>query len=221
MAIIAKKGDSFERDLIPAGNYIARCYKMLEIGTVEGQYMGEKTHQYKVRLGWEMPLELRVFNPEKGEQPLVIDKEYTLSMGDKANLRKDLASWRGAGFTEEEAEKFDITVLVGKACMLNVIHVNGKKDPSKVYQQISGITSIPKGVTCPAQINPSQILSYDTFDETLFKSLPDFLRSMIESTPEYKAMRNPQDYEFVDDHGQLIPQPPDDLLADPDEILPF
>lgn len=25
------------RELIPAGNYIARCYKMIEIGTVEGK----------------------------------------------------------------------------------------------------------------------------------------------------------------------------------------
>lgn len=47
----------------------------------------------------ELPTELRVFSEKKGEQPLVIDKEYTLSMAEKSNLRKDLKLWRGKEFT--------------------------------------------------------------------------------------------------------------------------
>ena len=77
MAITAKN-ESKPRELIPAGNYIARCYQMLQIGTVEEEYKGEKKMQEKVRISWELPTELKVFKEENGEQPLVISKEYTL-----------------------------------------------------------------------------------------------------------------------------------------------
>jgi hypothetical protein len=35
--------------------------------------------QRKIRFSFELPTELRVFSEEKGEQPIAIHKEYTLS----------------------------------------------------------------------------------------------------------------------------------------------
>ena len=99
-----------QRELIPSGNYIARCYKMVEIGTVKTEWQGQEKELKKARFYWELPNEMRVFNPEKGEQPLSIDKEYTMSMGDKATLRKDLESWRGKAFTDVEATSFDVKI---------------------------------------------------------------------------------------------------------------
>lgn len=186
MAITAKKGESFEKELISAGNYVARCCRMVEIGTVEEEFLGVKKQMHKVRIGWELPTELKVFNPEKGEQPSVIDKEYTLSLADKANLRKDLQSWRGKAFTGEEAESFDITKLLGVPCMLNIIHVQGKKDPTKTYQAIGSVSPMPKGLICPPQMTETFVFDFDNFDETKFNSLPDFLKEQIEKTPEYK-----------------------------------
>lgn len=192
MAINATSNGNAPRELIPADNYMARCYKMIEIGTVEEVILGEKKILHKVRIGWELPTELRVFSEEKGEQPLVIDKEYTLSMNEKANLRKDLKSWRGKDFTEEEARSFDITKLIGAPCMLNIIHKPSKKDPTKVYEEIAGITPMPKGVTCPEQINRSFVLSYDEFDTELFDMLPDFIKNKMMTSVEYQAVKNPE-----------------------------
>lgn len=179
------------RELIPAGNYIARCYQMIEIGTVTEFVMGKQSILKKVRIGWELPTELKVFNPEKGEQPLAISKEYTLSMHEKSNLRKDLKSWRGKDFTEDEAKSFDITKLIGQACMLNIIHRPGVSDPTKIYEQIAGITAIPKGMKAPALINPLFVLSYDSFDQAKFDSLPDFIKTKMQGSLEYAAMKNP------------------------------
>lgn len=186
MAITAKKGEAFEKELIEAGNYVARCYKMVEIGTVEDEFLGVKKQMHKVRIGWELPTELKTFNPEKGEQPCVIDKEYTLSLADKANLRKDLQSWRGKAFSDEEAEAFDITKLLGVPCMLNIIHVQGKKDPTKTYQAIGSVSPMPKGLVCPPQINDTFVFDYENFDDDKFNSLPDFIKEQIVKTPEYK-----------------------------------
>jgi hypothetical protein len=186
MAITAKKGEAFDKELIEAGNYVARCYRMVEIGTVEEEFLGVKKNMHKVRIGWELPTELKVFNPEKGEQPCVIDKEYTLSLADKANLRKDLQSWRGKAFTEEEAEAFDITKLLGVPCMLNIIHVQGKKDPTKTYQAIGSVSPMPKGLVCPPQFNETFVFDFENFDELKYNGLPDFIKEQIVKTPEYK-----------------------------------
>jgi hypothetical protein len=208
MPINATSNGSAPRELIPADNYIARCYKMIEIGTVEEVILGEKKILHKVRIGWELPTEMRVFDKEKGEQPLVIDKEYTLSMNEKANLRKDLKSWRGKDFTEDEARSFDITKLIGAPCMLNIIHKPSKKDPSKVYEEIAGITPMPKGVPCPEQINRSFVLSYDEFDVELFDMLPDFIKNKMITSVEYQAVKNPESKSFTEQIMDDNQEPP-------------
>lgn len=180
-----------QRELIPAGNYIGRCYQMIEIGTVTEVILGTPKTLKKVRIGWELPTELKVFNEEKGEQPCVISKEFTLSMHEKSSLRAVLKSWRGKDFTEDEARSFDITKLLGVPCMINIIHRPGKTDPSKMYQEIAGITGIPKGMKVPDQINPLMVLSYDKFDADLFDKLPDFIKDKMKGSVEYSAMKQP------------------------------
>lgn len=208
MAIIAtNKG--VQRELIPAGNYIARCYQMIQIGTVEKMIMGSMKTLNEVRIGWELPTELKVFSPEKGEQPFIISKEFTLSMNEKSNLRKVLASWRGKDFTEEEAKAFDITKLLGVPCMLNVIHKPTKTDPSKIYEEIGSISPMPKGMVCPPQINETSVLEYEKFDWQLFNSLPDFIKLKVQSSAEFKEMQNPNQKDFH--HANDITEPIDDL----------
>lgn len=194
MAITAKNTTT-TRELIPIGNYVARCYQMIEIGTIKETILGSEKILTKVRIGWELPTELKVFKEENGEQPLVISKEFTLSMAEKANLRIALKSWRGKDFTEEEAKAFDITKLIGAPCMLNIIH-KPSKDGTKMYEEISGITPLPKGFNCPTQINKTFILSYDDFNIEKFNSLPDFIRNKMITSDEYKAMNAPNHTEI-------------------------
>jgi hypothetical protein len=186
MAITAKKGNSFERELIEAGNYVARCYKMVEIGTCDEEYQGIKKTAHKVRIGFELPTELKIFKPEDGEQPCVIDKEFSLSLHEKSTLRRYLQGWRGKAFTDEEAEAFDITKLLGVPCMLNVIHKPSAKDPTKIYQEIDTISPMPKGLVCPPQVNETFVFEFENFDESKFNVLPDFIKEKIVKTPEYK-----------------------------------
>jgi hypothetical protein len=174
------------RELIPAGNYVARCYQMIHIGSVTENIMGEDKVLNKVRIGWELPTELRVFKEENGEQPMVTSKEFTLSMNEKATLRAMLQSWRGKAFNEEEARCFDISKLLTVPCMLNIIHETSKK--GSVYEKIAGITPMPKGMVCPPQVNPTVKWEYDNPDWMFFELLPQFIREKIESSKEYKAL---------------------------------
>lgn len=187
MPIIAEnKGGDFV--LIPAGNHIARCYGMVQIGTVKeetGIYAGKETH--KVRISWETPHECHDFG--NGMQPFAIHKEFTLSMHEKATLRKMLESWRGKAFTEVEAERFDITKLLGKPCMINVIHKTSGKGSN--YADISSLATLPKGLECPDQVNPTMELSFDNWKQQIFDSLPDFVKDKIKKSKEYAAMTAP------------------------------
>jgi hypothetical protein len=205
MSIVATT-NSQPKELIPAGNYIARCYQMIQIGHVKEVILGEVKTLNKVRIGWELPTETKVFNPEKGEQPFVISEEYTLSMHEKSNLRKVLASWRGKDFSVEEAGSFDITKLLGVPCMLNIIHRPGKSDPSRMYQKIGSVSPLAKGVVCPAQINQTTVLQYDNFDHNLFASLPDFIKDKIKNSEEFIKMQSPAQAIFSNNDSD-----PDDL----------
>lgn len=215
MAINATSTSNTPRELIPAGNYIARCYKMIEIGTVPTEYLGVEKMTHKVRFGWELPLELKVFNLEKGEQPLVIEKEYTLSLSDNAHLRRDLKSWRGKDFTPQEAEMFDVTKLLGVPCMLNIIHIAGKKDPTKIYEAISSISPMPKGIVCPPQINETLVFDFENYDIEKFNGLPQFIRGMIVTSNEYKSLHGQETKEIpvvgaVDAYMENKEEPIDD-----------
>ena len=190
MGIYAEKKES-EFQSVKPGTYMARCYRMIEIGTINEDYMGQMKQHQKVMISWELPTELATFDKDKGEEPFAVSKTYTLSMNEKANLRKDLESWRGKGFTENEAEKFDLTVLLGKPCLLSIIQQPSKTNPGRNYTVISSISPLMKGQVCPDQINPTKVLSYDEFNWELFESLSDYTKDKIKSSIEFRMMQEP------------------------------
>lgn len=192
MAIIAENKGGGNYTPVEAGSYPARCYSMVHIGTIDQVWEGKPKRMNKLRLTWELPTELKEFKEGEGEKPYIISQDFTLSMHEKSTLRKTLESWRGKGFSEEEAKQFDVTKLIGAECMLSVIH---KTVDNKEYANISGISRMPKGMTCPAQINPTFIFSYDQSHNDLvlkIATLPEFLQTKIKSSEEWRKMEHPQ-----------------------------
>jgi len=216
MAITATNSGGSNYEPIPAGTYLARCYSMVQIGTVEEEFQGLKKWVNKVRITWELPTELKVFNPDKGEQPQAISKEFSLSMHEKSSLRAFLTSWRGKGFSEDEAKAFDITRLLGVPCMLSIVHEPGKKDPSKIYDKIASVSTVMKGVTMPDQINPSFEFTLENFEQGKFDSLPDFLKDKIRQSKEYKTMISPEIR-----HMEEVQAKVDSFKAGEEDDLPF
>lgn len=185
--IVAKK--PAPRDPIPAGNHFARCVRMILVGTIDENFNGSIKHLKKVRIGWELPTELRVFKEGEEEKPCFIEEEYTLSMSGKANLRKTIDAWRGKPLTEQQADAFDITVLLGVACLLNVVHKPGEgKNIGKTYEKIASIAPTVKGMPSYERINEIKLFNYTTkhFDVKFVEGLPDFIKNKIKSSDEWK-----------------------------------
>lgn len=185
MAIVAPKSEK-KFDPVPAGNHVARVYRIIHVGSVPESWEGEEKTMNKIILGFELPNETKVFKEENGPQPYVISREFTLSMNEKANLRHLVEGILGVALTDDEANGFDVETLLGKTCLLNVVHKKSEKT-GNINSNIQGASPIPKGMECPPAVNKEQLLNYDNFDVVLFGSLPEYLRLKIQSSAEYKV----------------------------------
>jgi hypothetical protein len=210
MAILATNTGGSTIQPIEAGSYPARCYSMIHIGTIDENFQGEIKTMNKVRITFELPTELKVFKEENGEQPNVISKEFTLSLHEKATLRSFLKNWRGQDFTDEEAKSFDIERLIGAPCMLNITHKKSK-DGTKTYAEIGSVSKLPKGLECPAQINPSYVWTYENFDQEKFNKIPEFLRQKMVTSFEYIHATTVANETQVYDAEVVSSEPQDDL----------
>lgn len=164
----------------PVGTTVGRCVKIIDIGTQRGEYQGKATARRQNIIGWELPNELMTEGDYAGK-PFTVSKFYTASLGEKANLRKDLENWRGRAFTEQELQGFDAKNILGKACMLSLT----ANEKGKV--KVTGVMALPKGMTVPDQVSPTVFFSLDEFDPQVFESLSDGIKKMIMASPEYRT----------------------------------
>jgi hypothetical protein len=128
----------------PAGPQLAVCCDVIDLGKEENKFK-PGTLQHKIRVRW-----LSQHLMADG-RPFLIQKKYTLSLHPKAELSKDLESWRGAPFTDADRDAgFDIEKLLGKNCFLNVVHTT--RGPN-TYADVMTVMRAPKGLatlTVPA-----------------------------------------------------------------------
>ena len=180
-------GGNFKR--VPAGVYIGRCYSLIDLGTqvTDGQY-GLK-EQHKIRLGWELFGDDEEGNPltvdvDGKQMPMTISKSYTVSLHEKANLRKELSAWRGKDFTDEEAKAFDVSKLAGAYCMVNV---TTSENNGKTYSNVAGLTPLPGALknAKPTPVHENIIFNLDNPDQAIFDSFHEKLQAAIMRSPEW------------------------------------
>ena len=150
MPLIAKdtSGDKFPKLPLPeAGTTQAVCCAVWDLGLQKSSYMGEEKIQHKIIVAWEIAEKINAPESEYHGKPYMLNKKYTLSLGEKSNLRKDLESWRGKPFTEAELKNgFDIENLYGINCLIGIKHEPDKKDASIVYANVTAILPPTKGM---------------------------------------------------------------------------
>jgi hypothetical protein len=174
---------------VPSGSHLARCYRIVDLGSQKVEYMGETKIQRKIMIGWELfgqDDEGAELVTEDGK-PMAIFKNYTLSWSENANLRKDLQSWRNKPWTDAEARRFDLKTIIGAYCMLNVIHreVNGK-----TYANVATIGPVPSLIRqagLPKAVNKNQLFMITEPDMDMFETFGKGLKEKISSSPEWQA----------------------------------
>jgi len=173
--ILKNKGQDRAFQIVDEGTHIAICTAVVGIGPQETHF-GEK-EQLKIR--FEIPLERVTYKDKDGidvEGPMIVWKTYTASLNEKANLRKDLESWRSKKFTDIELDGWDIGAIVGKPCMITIVHT---ENSGNIYANVATVTGIPKGTIVPASENELIDFNFDDYTDDQFETLPEWLQIKV------------------------------------------
>ncbi|MGE5436587.1 MAG: phage replication initiation protein, NGO0469 family [Syntrophothermus sp.] len=210
MSLIAKSEGNTQIELLPEGVHTAVCTQLIDLGVQYSEKFDKSAR--KVLITWELPNE--TFETQEGEtKNRMVWKEYTLSLGDKANLRKDLQAWRGKAFTEDELKGFDLNNILGVGCQIQIIHT---KKGDNTYANIASIMGLPKGMQMD---KPNNLLSFDLDDNNdyavKFDGFPQWIKDKIFASTTWKEL-----YEapLMEDVGY---SDADDGLPLPDGKMPF
>jgi len=190
MALIAKSSGENTFVPVPQGMHLARCYRIIDMGTQKSEYQGQVKHLSKVMLQFEIhgnDDDNKPIVTQKGE-PMSISKNFTLSLAEKATLRKDLQTWRGREFTEDELRGFELKNVLGAWAMISVIKALGNN--GKEYTNIAAIMSVPSAIKkagIPEGHNDLTLFSIDEPDMALFDSFSNGLKEKIGKSPEWQS----------------------------------
>lgn len=213
MASASESKGSFVQ--VSPGMHLAMCYKIVDLGTQKSEYLGEVKHLPKVMFQFEVHGDNEQGEPmitPKGE-PLTISKNFTLSLAEKATLRRDLQTWRGKEFTAAELKGFELKNVLSKWCMLSVVH---STVGDKTYANIQAIMPIPdivKKAGLPTPHNESSLYSIQDNDHDALNSFSTYIQDKIKASPEWQSLnRAPKENKSV-----TPPHPMDDLESD----IPF
>lgn len=192
---------------VPAGTHVAVCTIVADIGYHPGFENGPpKRNLY---IAWEIPSERVTWtDKEKVERegPSRIGAIYTYSLNEKANLRKMLSSWRGRDFNEKELAGFDLFTIMGKGCLLSVVH---RESNGNTFANVKGVMGLPKGTAVPKA--EGKVIAYGNSSEynDVFEDLPKWIQrkvleqidmtAQVEQAGKQKSDEKVEEPEFDDD----------------------
>jgi len=190
----------------PAGAYLASLRRMIDLGTQTSTFEGKTHAARKVLFVWEVT-DPDIFT-DTGK-PYTVAKRYTRSLHEKSALRKDLASWRGRDFSADELKSFDLDAVLGKPCLLSIVHV--EKD-GKTFANVAAVMRPAKGMTGSDPTEPLVQFDLAAPDWHTFDALGDRIKAQIMAAPEYLAARTA---------APSTPAPAGTGFDDMDDDIPF
>lgn len=185
---VKAKGNNIEP--VKEGIHQAICVGVFDVGTHYYEAFGNRTH--KAVFTWELPEQRIIMNKDNElvELPRVISKTYTATVHEKSVLHKDLKGWRNRAFTEKELSQFDLFSMLGKNCMLQIIH---ETNNNKTYAKITSILPLFEG---KKPLRPESALMFYDFQKhgkNIPAGLPSWIVEFIEASDEYKKLGKAQE----------------------------
>ena len=175
--IVKEEGGGFTE--LEPGIYDAVCYGLVDIGTQTDPVFNKTQH--KAILKFELLDELYDDNGE--EKRRIFSQFYTLSLHEKAKLRRHLNGWRGKEFTKDELAGFEMENILGKNCVLVVAHTEKGK---------AVIESISKYKKEPADSSrPHEYFSFDDFEGEFPAWMTDGIIGLCQKSKEFHAFIEP------------------------------
>lgn len=189
---LSEASKNTERQLPEAGATVGVLFSLVDLGTQEVSWDGETKWTPKLRLAFELPeqvIEGEVTEngkTTKVTKPMIVSIELTRSLGERATLRKHLETWRGQAFTSKELASFSLKNLLGKSCLLTLVHKTSQA--GRTYCAIQGMAKLPKGMKAPAAAQNSTVFyEIEEKENGQFGELPEWLQEKIRSSKEFSS----------------------------------
>jgi hypothetical protein len=148
---ITAKGNDSKFKPHPEGQFVGQCVDTIDLGDSVEQFTGKPS-----KLVHKCALVFRT--GERNEQTgefIDIGREFTVSMGEKANLRKFLEQWRGRPYSAEQIEEgVPLHKLTSNHGLLTIAHK--KSGQGRTYANITACVGIPKQMA-------STVTKYDDY----------------------------------------------------------
>lgn len=190
MSFIVESSGLKNFKIVPVGSHLARCYRLVDLGTQAKEWKGQVNRMRQIMLGWEIHGDGEDGTPlltDEGK-PLALFKNYSFSFGENSNLRKDILSWLGPN---QDTSRFDLEKILGQWCMVNVVHREGQN--GKTYANVDKVTPVPfalRKAGFPEGVNDIQLFRLAEPDWELYETFSNGLKAKIEMSPEYKAIKS-------------------------------
>jgi hypothetical protein len=156
---------------------------MIDMGTQETEFAGEKKKSRKLRLSFELPKKRADFDGVS--KPMAIHKEIGFSMYSKANLRQYAEALLGKALSDKEADDLDVEILLGRGCLASVLHEKGTD--GIVRAKFKGIQTLMDGMDSPRPENKVVFYSVTTGINGVFNDLPKWLQEKLVAAPEWES----------------------------------
>jgi hypothetical protein len=185
-SLVAEEGKEFERELPPAGPINAVFWKWFDVGLQFNQKFG--TSSRTVVLAWET--DYRYQTGEWKDKRWICYQKYTLSMGEKSYLRRDIQNWRGRKFDPAEPKdasyfvkdengkpklRFDLKNLKkGTPALITLVHNGG-------YANMAAISKLPQP--------PYTSLTVETPDDVVPAYVVKLLEKQVASENQEEIMK--------------------------------
>jgi hypothetical protein len=192
---------SVPRQLVPAGTHAARIYSIIDLGTHQVEYQGESKAKRLVRLGWELLDETIEIQGEN--KPMVIGKEFTFSLHEKAGLRKAIESMMGKPIKDSDVPTFDLECLIGIPVLLGVVHEQSQAGNS--YAKITSYSPPMKSMKPRALSLEKQVFELLPSNYEAFKALPLWTKRKIKEAKETPKDWDPEATIDAKEDGDEIP----------------
>jgi hypothetical protein len=173
---------------LDAGAYPARIVQILSLGLQkQNPYKGEeKPPKQMLYVTYEMLDEF--MKDEDGndieDKPRWVSEDFPLNP-----LDSDLAKSTKRYLAVDPDLDFggDWAQLGGVPCVVNLTQSKSKKDPERIYNNVSGVSGMraKEAAKAPELQNPPKIFDIDEPDMEVFLSLPKWLQDRIKENLEY------------------------------------
>lgn len=217
MEFIAKSEGNSNIPKLENGVYTALSSMLIDIGFQKSVL--DNNIRRKFMMVWTIVGEFIEVNKE--QLPRVMSKEYTLSLNEKSNLRKDLQAWRGQAFTEEELQGFDLLTVMNKPCQLQII--NEEKN-GKTYNNISAIMAMPKGMTVEPLQETTVFITNNPETWNNWEKIPKWIKEKIKKAEGYETSELKQfvdEYEKMEEQNNIETTVENNGVIAPEDSLPF